>query len=90
MNKAIQATMMYGGLHAGFRLPFLKTHDGKKDALTGTKLIALVFSTAFSVSLFPIYMYNDINRIHIYMNNLKPEDYGYKREFNDVTEILFN
>lgn len=90
MNKAIQATMMYGSLHAAMRLPFLKTHDGTKDALPGTKLTALMCSTLFSVSLFPIYMYNDINRVHIYMNNLKPEDYGYRSEFRDVTEILFN
>lgn len=90
MNKAIQATMMYGSLHAAARLPFLKTHDGKKDALAGTKIIALVSSTLFSFSLFPIYMYNDINRFHIYMNNLNPEEYGYKKEFTDVTEILFN
>lgn len=90
LNKAIQATMIYGSLHAAMRLPFMKTHDYKNDALMGTKIIALTTSTLFSVSLFPIYMYNDMNRFHIYMNHLDPKEYGYKTEFNDVTDILFN
>ena len=90
MNKAIQVIMMYGSLHAAVKLPSMKTRDGKRDALIGTKIIALTASTLFSVSLFPIYMYNDMNRLHIYMNNLNPKDYGYKTEFNDITDILFN
>lgn len=90
MNKAIQATMMYGSLHASLKLPFLKTLDGKNDALIGTKILALATSTLFSPSLFPIYMYNDLNRFHIYLNKLDPIQYGYKTEFHDITDILFN
>lgn len=82
--------MMYGAFHAGIRLPDLKTHDGKRDALLGTKLFALIASTAFAPSLFPIYIYNDVNRIHIHVNKLSIQDYGYKSEFSDITDILFN
>lgn len=89
-SKVIQGLITYGAFHAGMRLPYLKTHDGKKDALAGTKVVALVASAAFAPSLFPIYMYNDMNRIHLYLQNMKPEDYGYKTNFNDVMDIILN
>lgn len=82
--------MIYGSLHAAMRLPYLKTHDYKRDALFGTKTCALFMSTCFAPTLFPIYMYNDINRFHLYINNIDPKLYGYENEFNDVTGILFN
>ena len=81
---------MYGAFHAGIRLPDLKTHDGKRDALLGTKLCALMASTFFAPSLFPIYMYNDVNRIHMYANGINPKDYGYKTECNDVIDIILS
>ncbi len=90
MNKIVQGLMAYGGVHAGVRLPDLKTHDYKNDALIGTKMIALLTSIVFAPSLFPIYMYNDMNRIHLYANGLNPEDYGYKTKFNDVMDIILN
>lgn len=90
LSKVIQGLMTYGSIRAGIRLHDLKTHDGKKDALVGTKIIALLSSAAFAPSLFPIYMYNDINRIDLYMKGLNPEDYGYKTKFNDVIDIILN
>ena len=90
MNKAIQTLILYGSFHAGIRLPVLKTHDYKKDALFGTKVGALIMSACFGPSLFPIYMYNDMNRLHMYINDIDPKTYGYKTEFNDVTDILFS
>ena len=89
-SKVIQGLMTYGAFRAGLRLPYLKTHDGSKDALAGTKVVALVTSTVFAPSLFPIYMYNDMNRIHLYLDGLKPEDYGYKTNFNDVMDIILS
>ena len=86
----MQTLLLYGSLHAAIRLPHLKTHDYKKDALIGTKMSALFISTVFGPSLFPIYMYNDVNRIHMYMNDIDPKVYGYNTEFNDVTDILFS
>ena len=90
MNRAIQAVMTYGSLHAAVRLPALKTPDYKRDALFGTKVSALMMSTCFAPTLFPIYIYNDMNRFHMYVNKIDPKLYGYETEFNDVTGILFN
>ena len=81
---------VYGFFHGLVRTPYMKTYDGNKDALPGTKACAVLTSSFFAVSLFPIYMFNDINRVYISMNKLDPKEYGYKSTFNDIPDILFN
>lgn len=80
----------YGFAHGLARVPYMKTYDGKHDALPGTKMCAVLTSSVFAVSLFPIYMFNDMNRFYIYANKLDPQEYGYKTTFNDIPDILFN
>lgn len=88
--KPIATACAYGFIHGLVRVPYMKTHDGKKDALPGTKACALFTSSVFAASLFPIYIFNDVNRIYLHVNNMDPIEYGYKTTFNDITDILFN
>lgn len=83
------ASVIYGGVHAAVRLPFMKTYDYKHNALMGSKFVAIGLSSLLGVVLFPIYMYNDLNRLHLYACGKNPHDYGYSTEFNDITDILF-
>ena len=89
IGKFMSVMVTYGAAHASVRLHDFKTHDGQKDALLGTKISSVIASGFFGPSLFPIYMYNDVNRVYMYLNNLNPTDYGYKTQFNDITDILF-
>jgi len=90
IEKFMSVMVTYGAAHASVRLRDFKTHDGQRDALLGTKVFCVIASGFFGPSLFPIYMYNDVNRLYMYLNDLNPTEYGYKTQFNDITDILFS
>lgn len=74
---------MYGSLRAGFRC-------GDMDALPGTKFMTIVLGGLYGTALLPIYIVNDLNRAHIFKNNLKYSDYGYSDKDTTISDVIFH
>ena len=75
-------TMSYGAFHAGIRAADM-------DSLPGKKIASIIISAVSAPALFPIYVYNDINRLYISYNNIDGNLYNYKDRAEDVFDVIF-
>lgn len=56
----------------------------KRPMLLTSKILLTSFSGIASLYIWPIYMYNDMNRMEIYIKNKDPTHYGYNLQKYEI------
>jgi hypothetical protein len=74
----MMAACAYGFVHGLVRVPYMKNEE--------KKVTAVVTSTVFGATLFPIYMFNDAKRVYMYVKKSDDQE----TNFDGVFDVLFS